>query len=265
MVGILAIGTEITTGQILNTNSQWLSTQLLELGIQTSYQMAVPDSPQEIKEALDFLEKHSSLIIITGGLGPTADDFTRKVLAEKYHKSLQWNEENWQRVQAKLNSRGVQIRIIHRQQCEFLEGSTLLKNNVGIADGFTFKVSLGDCGGGITPGREIDVYVLPGPPKEILSIWQNEVRDRLQAFIPESEKWIQKKWTTKGLPESEVASLINEALGEASQRVLYRAHTPFIDVKLLYQKQDEEINEVYGQKISQVLAPWFYNDEEVKN
>jgi len=282
MIGILAIGTEITTGQILNTNSQWLSIELLALGIQTSYQIAVPDSPHEIKEALHFLENRASIIIVTGGLGPTADDFTRKVLAEKYQLPLVWNEENWVRVQAKLNAKGVQIRTIHRQQCEFPQDCTILLNNAGVADGFTFKIprSKASASNILSPSnipsqfhssspshsqsqemaqsQEIEIFVLPGPPKEIVNIWQNGVRDQLNKIIPESQKWIQKQWTTKGLPESEVATLINEALGEASLKVLYRAHTPFIDVKLLFQKKEEEINESHGQKITQALGPWLY-------
>jgi len=262
MVGILAIGTEITTGQILNTNSQWLSTQLLELGIQTFYQMAVPDRPQEIKEALVFLENHCTLLFVTGGLGPTADDFTRTILAEKYQRPLVWNQENWERVQSKLNSRGVQIRTIHRQQCEFLEGSTILPNSAGTADGFVFKVSISrlDQQG----ESEIEIYVLPGPPKEILSIWEGGVRERLSTVVPKPQKWIQKKWTTKGLPESEVASRVNEVLGEESQKVLYRAHTPFVDVKLLYQQKESEVNEAHGQKIIQALGPWLCEPPENK-
>lgn len=260
MVGILAIGTEITTGQILNTNSQWLSTQLLELGFQTLYQMAVPDHPQEIKEALDFLENRCTLLFVTGGLGPTADDFTRKVLAEKYQRPLLWNQENWERVQAKLSSKGVPIRTIHRQQCEFLEGSAILPNEAGTADGFKFKVSIPRTAQ--QNKSEIEIYVLPGPPKEILSIWEGGVREQLGSLMPESQKWVQKKWTTKGLPESEVASRVNEVLGEESQNVLYRAHTPFVDVKLLYQQKEAKVNEAQGQKIMQVLGPWLCESSE---
>jgi len=252
MVGILAVGTEITTGQILNTNTQWLSSELLELGIKTTYQIAVPDQTDEIKAALKFLQNHCSILIVTGGLGPTADDFTRKILAETYARPLLWNEDNWNKVQAKLNSKGVRIRPIHRQQCEFPEGSTILSNEAGIADGFMFQISHSN---NVTI-NPTEIYALPGPPKELLSIWQNHIRDRLSALVPDSQKWVQKLWTTKGLPESEVASLVNDALGEAGVNVLYRAYTPFIDVKLLYMKKDAKTNETLGLKISQILGPW---------
>lgn len=255
MIAILSIGTEITTGQILNTNAQWISAELLALGVPTSYQLTVPDHPFEIKAALEFLERDSTIIIVTGGLGPTADDFTRKILAEYYHRPLVWNEDNWKKVQDKLNSRHVTIRSLHRQQCEYPEGSRILSNGVGIADGFTFKVQPS-----LNSSKKLqEIYALPGPPKELIDIWKNHIEDPMRLLIPESLQWVQKIWTTKGLPESEVASLINETLGiEASSQVLYRVNTPYIEVKFLYRKKDAAIYEAYGQKITPILGPWLY-------
>ena len=201
MIALLSIGTEITTGQILNKNAQWLSIELMKLGLSCSYQIAVPDDVATIEATLQFLEDKVSILIITGGLGPTADDFTRKVLAGYFRRPLEWNEENWQKVQTKLQGRGVQIRALHRQQCEFPEGAEILSNAVGIADGFCFK----------TP--KLEIYALPGPPRELADIWEHHLREKLEQKVPESLRWVQVIWTTTGHPESEVAAKINDSLG----------------------------------------------------
>lgn len=245
MIALLAIGTEITTGQILNKNAQWLSTELLKLGLNVNYQLSVPDSEELIIKALDFLEPQSEIIIITGGLGPTSDDFTRKVLAQKYQKPLQWNESNWERVQSKLQSRGVQIRPLHRQQCEFPEGATILSNSMGVADGFRIDLS-----------ANLKVYALPGPPKELASIWENHLHGELQALVPESLKWVQKIWTVQGLPESEVASKVEVALGQDAAHALYRIHSPCVDVKLYFQNKDADFFKSLGDKIENALRPF---------
>lgn len=276
MVALLSIGTELTTGQILNKNAQWLSIELLKLGMGVSCQITVPDDVRMINEALAFLEKQAAfetqsapenitaaaaapassptpgIVLITGGLGPTADDFTRNVLADTYAAPLEWNEENWQKVQAKLNGRGVQIRSVHRQQCEYPRGAEILPNSVGIADGFLLKTKL------------LEIYALPGPPKELADLWENQVRPLLQERIPLPLRWTQSIWTTSGLPESEVATRVNEALGEAGAQVLYRVHSPCVDVKLLFQQKDAPTYQELGEKIARALAPWLIPKTETQ-
>lgn len=244
MVAILSIGTELTTGQILNKNAQWLSIELLKLGLPVTYQITVPDDVKAIRDTLDFLETRTSILLVTGGLGPTADDFTRKVLADHYAAPLVWHEDNWQKVQSKLQGRGVQIRPLHRQQCEYPTGAEILANSVGIADGFRMK----------TP--RLEIYALPGPPKELADIWEQHIRLRLESLVPEPLQWTQSIWTTTGVPESEVAARVNEALGEAAAQVAYRVHSPCVDVKLLYQKKDSDYYQKLGQQIETALKPW---------
>jgi nicotinamide-nucleotide amidase len=253
MVALLSIGTELCTGQILNKNAQWLSIELLKLGISVSYQITVPDDHHLIHSALKFLEPMASVVLITGGLGPTADDFTRKVLADTFQRPLQWHDENWLKVQNKLNSRGVQIRPVHRQQCEYPQGAEILDNAAGIADGFCFTVN-----------NRLQIYAIPGPPKELASLWENSIRDRLATLTPAHLRWTQKIWTTSGLPESEVASKVNEALGDAASQVLYRVHSPCVDVKLLFQQKDFDYNQTLGQKIKNALEPWLVSHPETK-
>lgn len=252
MVAILSIGTELTTGQILNRNTQWLSIELLKLGISVPLQITVPDDTNLIRDSLKFMEKYASVIFVTGGLGPTADDFTRKVLADTFEKPLVWHEDNWQKIQAKLNSKGVQVRELHKQQCEFPQGAEILTNTAGIADGFTFKTD------------HSEIYALPGPPKELANIWENHIRNRLEKSVPEHLKWTQSIWTTTDLPESEVATKVNEALGAEASQVLYRVHSPCVDVKLLFQNKDSEYYHRLGQQIKKALELWLVPNDEAQ-
>lgn len=242
MVALLSIGTEITTGQILNRNAQWLSTELLSLGLNVNYQMSVPDSKDLIQKALDFLTPQSRIIVITGGLGPTSDDFTRNILAEIFNQPLEWNEPNWQKVQGKLQRKGVQVRPLHRQQCEFPQGALIYDNNQGIADGFRMTLADG-----------VQIYALPGPPKELAALWESHLKEELGKLSPEPLQWTQKIWTVQGLPESEVASKIAEALGEDARHALYRIHSPNVDVKLYFQKKDSVFFTELGEKIEKAL------------
>jgi molybdenum cofactor synthesis domain-containing protein len=250
MVAILSIGTELTTGQILNKNVQWLSGELLKLGVGVSFQITVPDNAKRIEEALGFLQNKAKVILTTGGLGPTADDFTRKILAAKFQLPLIWDEGNWLKVQAKLNSKKVPIREIHRQQCFYPRGAELLDNAVGVADGFLIE------------SESVQIIALPGPPNEIADIWDSQLRLRLNDLAPKPLRWAQRIWTTSGLPESDVASKVNEALAEDALQVLYRVHSPYVDVKLLFQYKDSKYYEGLGLQIQKTLNQWLVTGED---
>lgn len=248
MIGILSIGTEITTGQILNSNTQWLSQELLKLGFSVTHHLTVPDDHKLIFESLQFLGARCPMIFVTGGLGPTADDFTRNVLADFVNTPLEWNSLNWESIVSKLNSKNVQIREIHKNQAFFPKNALILANGAGTADGFYFKTQ--------TP-ENIEFFVLPGPPKELQNIFSNKIIPMLSDRIPEDQKWIQKIWMTQNLPESDVASKVDEVLSlEESNLVGYRAHKPFVEVKLLYQKCDEPRYSTIATKIESALAQW---------
>ncbi len=246
-VAILAVGTEITTGQILNSNTQWLSQELFKEGFAITHHMAVPDDHELIYNALKFLTFTCScnLIFVTGGLGPTTDDFTREVVAKFVKQPLNWSEDNWARVVAKLNFKSVQIRDMHKNQSYFPKDAIILENQVGTADGFSINFQ------GL---NLIQVYVLPGPPKELQNIYTNEILPKIKNLVPENLKWTQIIYTTTGLPESEVAASVNSVLSkEDSQLIAYRVHKPMVDVKLIFQKKDQQKFDLIAQKIHKAL------------
>ena len=96
---IITIGDEILMGQILDTNSQYIARSLTDMGVEITEILSIPDKRDEIYETVEYAMSEADLIIVTGGLGPTKDDVTKKVLAEYFGSQLKMNEEVFARLE----------------------------------------------------------------------------------------------------------------------------------------------------------------------
>ena len=122
---ILALGTELTTGQIANKNAAWISEKLKSFGVVVSMHLTVPDDRKLILESLHYIEQHADLIFVTGGLGPTSDDFTRDIITEWAEKKMVFDAQSWEQILERFKNRGFTARDIQKQQCYFpLKNST---------------------------------------------------------------------------------------------------------------------------------------------
>lgn len=242
-ISALSIGTELTTGQILNRNGQWISQKFKELGIETSFHLVVPDDRQLILEALRFCSEHSDHIFVTGGIGPTSDDFTREVIAEWTGKPLKWDEKSWVHIHDRLVPRGIVVKEIQKQQCYFPDGSTILTNQMGTANAFFLSYE----------GREI--FVLPGPPRELEALWQDFIAHRMIEKTKDLDPLITTSWDTIGLGESDVADRAEAALIGCSFDKGYRVHMPFVEFKLTYPKSNSLEAKEWIEKLDEALGP----------
>lgn len=242
---ILAIGTELTTGQILNKNASSISEKLKKLGISVNSHITVPDDKKLMHAALNFAAEQSELLFITGGLGPTSDDFTRDVVSEWSGLRMQFDENSWAHIQQRLSSRGFTVRDMQKQQCYFPEGSQILTNREGTAHGFSF----------VTPTKK--VYVLPGPPREIEAIWQDHIHAELVQKTQHLNKLITHSWDTMGMGESDVAFIVEEILKDRPvdlyNELGYRVHLPYVEFKLSYFANDSLAWSSYVKKIDLAL------------
>lgn len=241
---ILAIGTELTNGQILNRNASWISQQLLQHGLDTRTHVSVPDDRAQIEQELERLGKSSQILFVTGGLGPTTDDFTRDCISGWSQKKLVWNEAAWEWITSRLNERQVVIREFQRQQCYFPEGSRVLHNPLGTAHAFYLKVN------------EVDVFILPGPPKEVEVVWRQHIDPWLKSHLAGLDRYIVKSWDCFGVGESDVAHRAETALEGCPFEKGYRAHLPFVEFKLFFKKSQQSDAEKYFPKVESALAPW---------
>jgi molybdenum cofactor synthesis domain-containing protein len=215
---LLTIGTEITSGEVVNSNASWLSLRLEELGVRVLTHLSVRDHKQDILSALNHLNE-AKFIFVTGGLGPTSDDITRECMALYAQDKLEFDQEVWNSLAKVYAERGLPLREAHRWQCQFPVMSARLNNPVGTALGFHMEFD----------GRHY--FVMPGPPKELEGMWNMAVEPRLRGLLtPTSLKWI--RWTCLGVPESEAAEVVEPVLAGSGLEVGYRAQIPYVKIKV---------------------------------
>lgn len=167
---VIAIGDELTSGQRLDTNTQWLSQQLGDLGIHTKFHTTVADDLAANIQAFQLAAQRVDFIICTGGLGPTADDLTRQAIAEAFGLSLELDEPSLAHIQNMFLSRGREMPERNRVQAMFPCGSQPIPNPHGTAPGVDLTVRKnGTC----------RIFSLPGVPAEMKEMWSETVRDAL--------------------------------------------------------------------------------------
>jgi nicotinamide-nucleotide amidase len=165
---ILAIGTELVSGQNLDTNSQWLSQRLSEIGIETAFHTTVGDTLEDNMAAFQVASSRADLVLVSGGLGPTQDDLTREALAKAAGVPLEEDAESLAQIEAMFARRGRTMAARNRVQALFPRGADPLPNPIGTAPGIW-----------TTLGRAI-VACLPGIPSEMKEMYTDQVVPRLR-------------------------------------------------------------------------------------
>jgi nicotinamide-nucleotide amidase len=170
---IIAIGSELTSGAALDTNSQWLSQQLVGLGIPVHFHTTVADNLADNLDVLRIALARADLVLITGGLGPTLDDLTREAMAALTNVPLVLHEPSLAAIAEMFASRGREMPDRNRVQALFPAGSEPLSNPVGTAPGIWMEVPRGD-------DRPLcRLAAMPGVPSEMHRMFLAEVRPRL--------------------------------------------------------------------------------------
>ena len=162
---IICVGTELLLGDILNTNAQFLSRELAELGISVMHQHVIGDNPARLKELVLQAKSRSDLLVFSGGLGPTEDDLTKETVAEAFGDTLAFDEGEWQKIIdffARTNRRPTPN---NRKQAMCPTVGHKLINDHGTAPGAWFEDADGHC-----------AALMPGVPREMKAMWAEQVR-----------------------------------------------------------------------------------------
>jgi molybdenum cofactor synthesis domain-containing protein len=218
--GILTIGTEISNGQIVNSNAAWIANQLIDVRIEPAFHLSVADIRSDIKDALDLLRTRCSVLIVTGGLGPTTDDITRDVVSEWAGDKLVFDEGAWKHIEDRFATMGITPPESNRQQCFFPSRARILQNRKGTAHGFRLATA------------EQLLFCLPGPPEEIQVIWKDHIALELRGLGAESEKPRLFRWHCLGLSESGLGEIVEDIIRGSSLTSGYRPHLPYVEVKI---------------------------------
>ena len=169
-VELIAIGTELLLGNIVNTDAQMLSEELSALGLNVFYHTVVGDNPERLRSIVSIAKSRADIIITTGGLGPTCDDLTKVVLAEAFGKQLVLHEPSLHRIQDYYARLGRVMPVNNVQQAYLPEGCTVFDNDWGTAPACGFEAE----------GKH--VILLPGPPRECSALFRHRVRPYLMAL-----------------------------------------------------------------------------------
>lgn len=208
MIGeVISIGDEITSGQRLDTNSQWLSTQLGELGVRVLYHTTVADELSPMVDVLRAAATRADVIVATGGLGPTADDLTRQALAEVAGVELFQDDAALTHIRALFARRKREMPERNTVQALFPVGSRMIPNPHGTAPGIDIDLSKGG-------NRKSRVFSLPGVPAEMKEMWVASVAPWIIAMLPPEVRRIIRHRVIKcfGVGESDLEAMLPDMI-----------------------------------------------------
>lgn len=229
---ILAIGTELTRGELCDSNSCWLSEQLTDLGVDVLEHVTVDDDDARIGAALLQLGNHVDLLLVTGGLGPTSDDRTAAAAAAALGVPLRRDADSLVAIEARYAAAGRRMPETNRKQADLPDSAVPLPNGEGTAPGFRCGIGQADC------------FFMPGVPKEMRHLFKRHVQPVVVQHVKRCA--YQEHLRTFGLPESLVAERLAELeaggkLHDPQVTLGYRASFPEIEVKIFARAESEAL------------------------
>lgn len=236
---ILAVGTELLMGQIANTNAQYISSRLPDVGIGVYYHDVVGDNPERLKQCLVLALSRSDIVILTGGLGPTQDDLTKETVAEAVNRRLVLDQESLDKMTAFFT--GLNRTMTHNnvKQAYLPEGSIIIRNKNGTAPGCIIEDS------------DKVIIMLPGPPSEMKPMFEDSV---MPYFADKSEfKLVSRFLRIFGIGESAMEDMLIDLIdsqtnptiapyakdGEVTLRITARYEKDSIEEDIITPVEDE--------------------------
>ncbi len=223
---ILSIGDELTLGQKLDTNSKWLSEQLVTRGVTPLVHVTVADGLEVLSKRISALAADHDLVVMTGGLGPTADDLTRQALAVAMDDTLIEDEDALADLLQWFKGRGLPMPDTNRDQTMRPTRARCLKNDRGTAPGLHGVVG------------ESDVFCLPGPPSEMHPMFERDVVGSLRPEI----KVLTRVMPTVGMGESAIAQQLGDLMDrQRNPLVGTTASSGVVFIRMRYEGADETL------------------------
>jgi nicotinamide-nucleotide amidase len=230
---VIAIGDELTTGARLDTNSQWLSAELAVLGIPVVFHTTATDTLEAGEEAFRIACGRADVVVATGGLGPTADDLTRDVLAAVTGRPLELSAEALVAVESRFARRGMPMPETNRRQALFPRGSRMIPNPDGTAPGLDVDLPRLD-------GRRARVFALPGVPAEMKLMWRQTVVPALLAMQPDQSTIVQRRIKCFGAGESAIEAMLPDLVRRGREPLVgITAHEATITLRIAARGRDE--------------------------
>ena len=240
---IITIGDEILIGQIMDTNSAWLGNELALLGVEVVQMITIADKQLAIHQALDLALAQSDLVVITGGLGPTKDDITKKALAEYVGTELELDEELVTRIKGYFTSRNIPFLKAHHEQCLMPRSAKSLNNQLGTAPGMLFEKN----------GQYL--LSMPGVPYEMKDIFSNSFMPEFNKLNKTNYRIYHRTIKTVGQGETRIAEKIEDIVSHLPKDISMSYLPSLGEVKLrLTARSSEDLSSTVDELTTQIIA-----------
>lgn len=253
-VHLITVGDEILIGQIIDTNSSWMARQLNLAGARIVGISSVGDREEDIEQVLEAALSQADAVLMTGGLGPTKDDITKKTLAHFFGVELEFHQPTYERIVRFFERLGKNTTEAHRQQCFMPANAALLLNKMGTAPGMWF----------VHQGKV--VVSMPGVPYEMEYLMENDVIPQLKRFFP-GLPIAHRTILTAGEGESRIAEQLQDLEDELPPHIklAYLPNLGQVRLRLTGSQPDEEALgrelDFYARKIRETLDPLVFGFE----
>ncbi len=254
-VEILSIGTELLLGNILNTNAQWISEQLSQLGLNHFRQSTVGDNFDRIIKVIQEISQRSNLLISTGGLGPTPDDLTTEAIAKSFNVSLYERQDLWDEIKQKLsNSKLDEDSSSLRKQCFFPKNAQIINNPRGTAPGMIWE-----------PIKGFTILTFPGVPSEMKAMWEETAYDFIKTKFSDTYSFFSNTLKFSGIGESSVAEKINDLLNLENPTVAPYANLGEVKLRITARAKNEveakNIIKPVKEKLKQEFSKFIFGED----
>ncbi|HEH9441086.1 TPA: CinA family nicotinamide mononucleotide deamidase-related protein [Aeromonas sobria] len=243
-IEIISTGDEIVTGLVVDTNAAWLSALLLEQGWQVRRRLTVGDNLADLKAVLQESASRAEVVLVCGGLGPTADDLTAQVAAEAFGQPLTLFPDWLATITARYASRGRPMAQSNAKQAWLPQGCEILDNPVGTACGFMVR------------SGQSQLFFTPGVPFEFKQMVREQILPRLKQLAGAQTDTELRRFYTFGVSESALSDLLDAAPWPTGIELGYRSAMPLIELKLIGHGASAADMDSAESRLLDTIRPW---------
>ncbi|MFQ2194697.1 CinA family nicotinamide mononucleotide deamidase-related protein [Aeromonas jandaei] len=255
-IEIISTGDEIVTGLVVDTNAAWLSALLLEQGWQVRRRLTVGDNLADLKSVLQESASRAEVVLVCGGLGPTADDLTALAAAEAFGQPLTLFPDWLATIEARYASRGRTMPTSNAKQAWLPQGCEILDNPVGTACGFVVTHP--------TSHSLSRLFFTPGVPFEFKQMVREQIMPHLKALAGAQTDTELRRFYTFGVSESALSDMLDAAPWPTGIELGYRSSMPLIELKLIGHGASTADMDAAEARLLAAIEPWLVGrgDEE---
>lgn len=252
-ISIIAVGSELLLGQIANTNGQYLSKQLNDIGHNVIEHTVVGDNPERLKKAVQAALNQYDAVILTGGLGPTKDDLTKHTVAEILDRKLITDAKSLEYIEQYFQEQNIEMTPNNKQQALVIDGAQVLDNKVGMAPGMLIEQN------------DKRIALLPGPPKEMQPMAKNEL---LPHFLNGESTIFSELLRFAGIGESKVETILIDLIDkQTNPTIAPLAGTHEVNIRLTANGDTKQACEKriapVKQEILSRIGKYYYGSDDI--